>query len=104
MSYRESDSNLLPLTGFSGLHEVDEQVVDAGSLCQHQRLETNKQERTINKINLDESSLPTEQRRKCSADTEETRTTPSHTHRRVVGLVGCVFAFFRIQELDAFSL
>lgn len=38
----ESDSNVLSLTGFSGLHEVDEHVVDASSLRQHQRLKKKK--------------------------------------------------------------
>lgn len=39
----ESESNLPSLTGFSGLHEVDEHVVDTSSLCHHQRLEENNE-------------------------------------------------------------
>lgn len=33
-----SDVCILPLTSLSGLHEVDEHIVDAGSLSHHQRL------------------------------------------------------------------
>lgn len=38
-----SRSNRASLTGFSGGHEVDEHVVDARSLAQHQRLGENEQ-------------------------------------------------------------
>lgn len=41
----ESDQILLLLTRFSALHEVDEHVVDARSLCQHQRLEKKNESR-----------------------------------------------------------
>lgn len=35
------------ITGFSGLHQVEKHVVDTSSLCQHQRLEQNKQNRKL---------------------------------------------------------
>lgn len=42
------------LTGFSGLHQVEKHVVDTSSLCQHQRLEQNKQCKFIEPINTNE--------------------------------------------------